>query len=129
MQNWGKTVIRQGSRSELDPTKPSIWVFCPLLKAKIPHDRILVESCKKCSHFKSMTEPAKQSSGQNNIGNYKVNFIPMHKKKPLIFFEKEQLDKVAQEKKEEDKKWEAEEKILFPKVQKKAKKHGNKVKK
>ena len=52
LHQFGKTLVRKGSRREIDPNRPPIWVFCPLLKDKFPRDRVLVSACSTCSHFR-----------------------------------------------------------------------------
>jgi|GEM_PF-1891703 hypothetical protein len=116
LQNWGKTIIRQGNRSELDPTKPQIWVFCPLLKRRNPHDRILVENCKKCSHFKGMSEPITQKSNDITT-NYKINFVPAKKHQPKIGFTEEQIAEAEKLHRKENREWIKEEREIFDKKQ------------
>lgn len=115
LQNWGKTVIRQGYREGLDPTKPSIWVFCPLLKKKNPRDRILVENCKKCPHFKGMSQNPSVMQQSDITSNYNILHIPARKHQPKIGFIKKQIEENEKMKRKEDREWQKEEKKIFGK--------------
>jgi hypothetical protein len=56
LQTYGFCVVRRGHREGLPIDKPSIWVFCPLLKSNFPRDRKLCEECKSCSHYKGVSK-------------------------------------------------------------------------
>ena len=113
LQNYGKTVIKQGHRDELRNDKPQFWVFCPLLKNKIPHDRILVDDCKNCPHFKGADEPVNVVNKPHDVtSNHKIGYHQINKFH-FINFTKEQIDDEIKKLKIKNKKWRKEERKIF----------------
>lgn len=119
---FGKTIIRKGHRPELPTDKPSIWVFCPLLKSKIPRDRRLIEDCQKCKHYKGVSHSLKIGSQTNANPSWSPTMIRPEKRKPKTSYLKEQIQEAETKAQEEKKSWEEEEAKLFPKIPKKTKK-------
>lgn len=117
LQTYGFCVVRQGHREGLPIDKPSVWVFCPLLKKKFPRDRVLVEDCKKCKgHYKGLSQPI-ENINRHKMGDkyvsFHVNMTPA-KKKPKV--EKPVKGEIVREEKDleaENKRWEEEEKRIF----------------
>lgn len=127
LQPFGKVIIRKGKRAELPIDKPSVWVFCPLLKGKFPRDRCLVEDCEKCKHYKGVNHSL--ITGKQNAtptSTWSPTMVKgKERKEPKTSFPKEQLEKEVQEFSAKDKAWKKDERKLFPK---KSKKVSNEVK-
>lgn len=108
----GWKLIREGWREGLPKDKPPKWTFCPLLK--FPRDRVLVEDCKKCLHFKGISHSLERMGNQQKETTpFKVEMIPAKKKTKKDHFTKEQLEQEKKEKIKQDREWEEEEKKMF----------------
>ena len=116
LQPFGKVIIRKGKRAELPIDKPSIWVFCPLLKGKFPRDRCLVEDCEKCKHYKGVNHSL--TTGNQNAtptSTWSPTMVQGKKRRePKTSFSKDQLAKELQELADKEKVWKEEERKLFP---------------
>lgn len=125
LQTYGYCIVRQGHREGLPVDKPSIWIFCPLLRKNFPRDRILVEDCKKCKeHFKGLSQPIenlnKHTDGKDT--SFKINMIPGKKrehKEPQEVFNNKELEEAIKKTEEQDRIWKEEEEKTFPKKRKK----------
>lgn len=115
LQGRGWTLVRKGWREGLPKDKAPIWVFCPLLKA--PRDRNLVEECKKCKHFKSISHSTSRTQQQTKEESFKFTMIPARKDKPSKpskkSFTEIDLEKAIEEQKKTEKEWLEEEKRIF----------------
>jgi len=106
----GWKLIREGWREGLPKDKPPKWTFCPL--KKFPRDRVLIEECKKCPHFKGISHSLERGKQQKDNTSFKVHMTPAKKRNPKKSFPQEQLEQAIKEKKEEDRKfWEEEERL------------------
>jgi len=122
LQPFGKVIIRKGKRAELPIDKPSIWVFCPLLKSKFPRDRCLVETCQKCEHYKGVNHSLTMGKTPDTTSSWSPTMTKgTGKKKPKTSFSKDQLEKELQELADKEKVWKEEERKLFPKKTRKKK--------
>lgn len=110
LQLRGKTLIRQGWRDGLPVDRPPIWVFCPLLRGNFPKDRILIEKCEKCQHYKGVSRKVERIA--RDAGELKPYAILRRDKKPKIYFTRADLEKEIRDKEELDRKWEEEERRL-----------------
>jgi hypothetical protein len=119
LQTYGFCVVRRGHRDGLPVDKPSIWVFCPLLKKNFPRDRKLCEECKNCSHYKGVSKDLSLLNGEVKDNK---SFIHVVKPKPKIKLEPKKIVKKEIEEKIEkeetdlakaNRKWKEEEEKLF----------------
>jgi hypothetical protein len=114
LQTYGFCTIRQGHRDGLPTDKPPLWIFCPLLKEKFPKDRILVEDCKKCKHYKGLSQPIeninRQKPKEEERSSFHVNVSPP--KKQMLKKDIEMKKEIAK-KEEQDKQWEEQEQNIF----------------
>lgn len=104
LQTYGKVVIRKGWRVGLPQDKPSLWVFCPLIKSKFPRDRELVENCHRCAHCKGLSHDLETIKGTFGAQN------PKSKLSPKISFTREELERACEECRVMDENWRIEEK-------------------
>lgn len=117
LQTYGFCVVRRGHREGLPIDKPSLWVFCPLLRKDFPRDRKLCEECKSCSHYKgvsrdlsSLNAEAKETKPFIHVVKPKVKqpkseeIVKEETKKEEIEKEETDLEKVNREWQEEEKK-------------------------
>jgi len=114
---WG--LVRLGWRKGI-PTpsagKDCTWVFCPLLHDKFPRDRVLVEECEKCEHYKGVSHSLKRIAQSSQMDSWKPNIIRPQvrpRKKPKKVFPQEDIDKAIEEKRREDEEWLEEERRIF----------------
>lgn len=114
----GKVLIRQGWRKGLPKDKKPIWTFCPLKKGQFPRDRILIENCEKCSHYKGVSHSLKR--GQKSDSKSKpmdLTIIKPKKRKketPIkVTIPLEDFLRAIEEKEEQDEEWQKEEQKLF----------------
>ena len=113
LQNYGKTLIRQGHREGLPIDGPNIWVFCPLIRNQFPRDRKLVKDCEKCSHYKGVSHSLKRGSTEKPEKPFSVNMIPVKKRLKTLKFEK--LKEIEEKTKKDNEEWENEERRIFGK--------------
>lgn len=109
LQNWGKTVIRQGWREALPIDKPPIWVFCPLLRKQFPRDRKLVCECEKCSHHKGVSHDLTRFGevAQNPFQPFqKVN--GKRESRRILYISKKEIEELLKR----DRKWREEEEVI-----------------
>jgi hypothetical protein len=103
LQTYGKIVIRKGWRVGLPTDRPPLWVFCPLIKAKFPRDRELVENCQRCAHCKGLSHDLETIKGMIAPQN------PKSKLPPRVSFTREELEKACEDCRAEDENWRKEE--------------------
>ena len=110
LQLRGKTLIRQGWRHGLPLDRPPIWVFCPLLRGSFPRDRILIEKCEKCQHYKGVS--GRVEGAYRDTDRLKTHMIHNKNRRPKLLFTKADLNKESRYREELDRKWEEEERRL-----------------
>lgn len=118
----GWKLIREGWREGLPKDKPPKWTFCPL--KKFPRDRVLVEECKNCRHFKGLSHSlergkqgqTKQQPQGTKYGKLNIKKGKPQSKRPRITLTEKDLEKAVKEKEEEDRKFWEEEKRLQKKI-------------
>lgn len=115
LQTYGFCTVRQGHRDGLPVGKPPLWIFCPLLKKKFPKDRILVEDCKKCKHYKGVSQPIeninRQKPKEEERGSFHVNVSRPKNQTPKRDYTKV-LTEATKNKEEQDRIWKEEENKL-----------------
>jgi len=110
LQSRGKTLIRQGWRDGLPIDRPPIWVFCPLLRGNFPKDRVLIEKCGECRHYKGVGRRVEWIS--KDADGLKPSTILKRNRRRKVSFTKADFEKESRYKEELDRKWEEEERRL-----------------
>jgi hypothetical protein len=113
MQIQGQTLVHKGWKQELPTDRPPIWVFCPLRNVPaINRDRVLVEECEKCPHYKGADRgltSADMMRMQTKEGPAVAPLVPPEKRAPKIGFSKIQLGEATEEFLKEEREWQEEE--------------------
>ena len=122
LQTYGFCVVRRGHREGLPIDKPSIWIFCPLLKSNFPRDRKLCEECKSCSHYKGVSKDLSLLNPEVKETKPFIHVVKPKIKPKLKDIAKEEIKEKVKEKeiaKEEtdlekaNREWQEEEKKIF----------------
>jgi len=113
LQTYGFCVVRRGHREGLPIDKPSIWIFCPLLKKNFPRDRKLCEECKSCSHYKGVSKDLSLLNAEVKENKSFIHVIKPKTKPKLREIVREEIKKKEIDLEKKNREWEEEEKKIF----------------
>jgi hypothetical protein len=116
LQTYGFCIVRRGHREGLPIDKPSIWIFCPLLKSNFPRDRKLCEECKSCSHYKGVSKDLSLLNAEAKENKPFIHVVKPKVKPKLenvnVKSEKE-IEKERIDLKKKNREWQEEENRIF----------------